>query len=147
MAVIRIIDPNNSPNDQTNQSGTFGGLSNEQPILWPAILSGGLILLIIDESGSFNTAPVKDLFDLSEPPSFPNKFNVSGTLDGNTEVLSLFLSPTDGDTTFPFVDLQSFKATAQKGADTNGMVIAGGGSGTLFRPNTLPKDISWDIFP
>ena len=131
MSLIDLMDPNNS--------SVRGGLSNPDPVLWSAVLTGSPVNLTIDELTS--SEDVHNLFDLSEPPSFSGPFLVWGETDQQAGTLNLFLAPSTGDRTFPFASLDGFVAAV------DGSRGATSGSGTLTRSNKLRAVISWTLNP
>ncbi len=126
--LLELTDP--------NDPAVRGSLINDDPI-GDEIFAGGTMNLFVDEHTSSHGP--KELFDLSEPPSFFDRFMVWGRVDENGALL-LFLSPTTGDPAHPFATLDEFKAAVQAGG-------APTGTGTLSRSNKLPPQVNWQVSP
>jgi hypothetical protein len=131
MSLIDLTDP--------NDSSVRGGLSNPDPVSWPAVLAGSPVNLTIDEFTS--SEDVKNLFDLNPPPSFVGPFLVWGETDTAAGTLKLFLAPSTGDRSFPFATLDAFVVAV------DGSGGASNGSGALIRSNKLPPNINWNLNP
>jgi hypothetical protein len=131
MSTIDLTDP--------NDASSRGGLSSPDPISWQAVLAGTPANFIIDEFTS--SGEVKELFDLSPPPSFLGPFLVWGEIDTAARALALFLAPSTGDRSFPFATLDGFVSAV----DGSGGALSG--SGSLQRSNRLPPKITWTLNP
>lgn len=118
--MISLIDPN----DPT----TVGELFNAD-IISDSVLQGGVFNLFFTSTGSHDNT---ELFDLNEPPSFFGPPMVWGSIDQQGE-LNLYLAPTTGDKTYPFVQLHGFQNLS--------------GKGDLTRSNKLPQVVDWKVSP
>ncbi len=135
MALWTISDPNNP---QVN-----GIITNPTAIFWPSVIAGAFFDLQIGLVTGSDDDDV--LFDLSDPPSFPNNIMVTCKLDANTGALNMWLAPTTGDTTFPFVRLNDFQSALTPFQP--GVAPTGSGTGFLTRNNKLPPSVNWGLAP
>jgi hypothetical protein len=114
-----------------------GSMSSPDPINFDDVLAGGFFNLEL--SNTLSSEDVATLFDLQPPPTFSGPFMVSAALD-DTGALTMFLSPTTGDTTHAFATLDGFRSFVDGSGTTSG-------AGTLTRSNKLPPDINWGVSP
>jgi len=125
--LIDLIDPN----DETIR----GALVSTGPIVPANVSAGAFVTFRISESDSSHD--VRELFNLSAPPSFPGPFQVWGEFYAATSQLVLFLAPETGDRHFRFALLNGFSFAP------HGHVL--NGTGELFRKKKLPMGIKWRI--
>lgn len=135
MAVIRLIDPNNT--------NVKGGLYGVDPTPWASIKSGAPLNLLISDVWSEGGDPFDDLFQLDPPFSKEDIYMVWGNFNGSTGILTLYLAKSTGDTTYPFADVHDFGAALDSAINGN---VSGSGDAYLNRPKRLPTNVNWDFF-
>jgi hypothetical protein len=94
---ITLTDPSNAD--------VFGAWYSEDPVDFAQLAAGGVVTLYEDTTSS-DSAEV--LYDMTPPPSFPDRNRVWGRLDADG-TLQLFLSPNAGDESYPFASPREFK--------------------------------------
>lgn len=119
--LVKISDP--------MDASVYGELYNDSIAIGSWVIGLEFTLFFSSTGADSNDA----LFDLSSPPTYHGAYSVWCILD-HQSTLNLYLSPTSGDTSYPFGRFENF-----------GLEIAG--TGDLFRPGKLPPRVDWSVAP